>query len=100
MPFDAVFAALVTNTTRVIGNGPAGYYMYSSLALPWTAQHLLGDQRAAGAIALGIGEVALVVAVAALLVRGAGLAAFTGPVPEGQRPAELTGRLLDARAHQ
>lgn len=100
MPFDAVFAAMVTNTTRVIGNGPAGANMYSSLALPWTVRDLLGDQHVAGAVALGIGELALLVAVAALLARWAGVEALTGPAADGTRPVELADRLAAARAHR
>lgn len=68
MPGDAVFAAAVMNTHRVIGNGPAGYLMYTALHLPWVPD-LLADQWAGGVAALAIGEVALLVALAAVLAR-------------------------------
>ncbi|GAA4827124.1 bifunctional copper resistance protein CopD/cytochrome c oxidase assembly protein [Saccharopolyspora rosea] len=68
MPADALFAAAVMNTHRVIGNGPAGANMYSALALPW-ARDLPADQWTAGLIALLIGELSLLVALAALLLR-------------------------------
>lgn len=101
MPFDAVFAALVTNSPWVIGNGPAGYAMYSSLALPWTARTLLADQHTAGAVALGLGELALVIAVAASLLRWAGVRALIpDSAPDGQRPGQVLERLLGARARR
>ena len=99
MPFDAVFAALVTNAPWVIGNGPAGYAMYSSLALPWTATTLLADQHTAGAVALGLGELALVIAVAAALLRWAGVQALApDPAANEQGPGPLLERLFGARA--
>ena len=68
MPGDAVFAAAVMNTHRVIGNGPASYLMFDALHLPWVGD-LLGDQWVGGVLALVIGEVALLVALAAVLAR-------------------------------
>lgn len=84
MPFDIVFGAMVMTTGRVIGNGPAGANMYSALALPWVPS-LLADQHLAGGIALAIGEVTLLAAMAALLLRwnridaaeGSGLGDYT-----------------------
>lgn len=98
MPFGAVFAALVTNTTRVIGDGPGGGNMYSSLALPWLGGDLLGDQRAAGGIALALGELALLAAVAALLLRWNGSGSRLGTGPEDGSVADLSGELLRGRA--
>lgn len=69
MPVDAVFAALVTDCPWVIGDGDAGANMYSSLALPWLHGDLLGDQRVAGAVALALGELAMLAALAAVLLR-------------------------------
>lgn len=66
MPGDAVFAAAVMNTHRVIGNGPSGYLMYTALHLPWVPD-LLADQWVGGVAALVVGEVALLVALAAVL---------------------------------
>lgn len=70
-PFTAVFAALVIASPRVLGDGPAGYNMYSSLHLPWIqgVPGLLADQRLGGVIALVIGEVGLFAAVVVLLMR-------------------------------
>lgn len=68
MPFDAVLAASIMNTPRVIGNGPAGDMMYSALALPWVRDPLT-DQWTAGVAALVIGEISLLVALAALMLR-------------------------------
>jgi putative copper resistance protein D len=70
-PFTAVFAALVVASPRVLGNGPAGYNMYTALDLPWIpgVPGLLADQRLGGVIALVIGEVGLFAAVVVLLVR-------------------------------
>ena len=72
-PFTAVFAALVIASPRVLGDGPVGYNMYSSLHLPWIhgVPGLLADQRLGGLIALVIGEVGLFAAVVVLLVRWA-----------------------------
>lgn len=67
MPVHAVFAALVTAAPWVIGNGDAGANTYSSLALPWVGGHLLADQRTAGAIALALGEAAMLLALVAVL---------------------------------
>jgi putative copper resistance protein D len=68
MPGDAVFAAAVMNTHRVLGNGPASYLMYDALHLPWIGG-LLGDQWTGGVLALAIGELSLLVALAAVLAR-------------------------------
>lgn len=68
MPSDIVFGAMLISGRTVIGNGWAGANMYSALALPWV-HNLLADQRTAGELALLIGEVALQVAVVALVVR-------------------------------
>jgi putative copper resistance protein D len=68
MPADVVFAAAVLNTHRIIGNGAGGFNFYQALALPWVSS-LSGDQHAAGIVALAVGEVALMVALAALLPR-------------------------------
>jgi hypothetical protein len=69
MPAGAGFAVLVADWPTVIGNGPGSSNMYSSLALPWTAGRLLADQQTAAQWTLGLGEVALLVAVAALIWR-------------------------------
>jgi putative copper resistance protein D len=69
MPFGAVFAALLARWPTAIGNGPASSNMYSSLALPWTVGRLLADQQIAAALALGLGEAALLVAVGSLVWR-------------------------------
>ncbi len=68
MPFDTVFAAALMTTHSVIGNGDAGANMYQALALPWVPS-LLADQRIAGEVALGIGELVLFVAGVVLLLR-------------------------------
>ena len=67
MPGDALLAVAVMDTHRVIGNGPAGYLMYDALHLPWV--ELLTDQWLGGVAALVIGEVSLLVALAAVLAR-------------------------------
>jgi putative copper resistance protein D len=72
MPFDSVFAAILMTTPTVVGNGAAGDDMYSSLGLPWVSS-LLGDQRAAGLLALIIGEASLLIAIVALLTRWSSL---------------------------
>lgn len=72
MPFDSVFAAILMTSHTVVGNGPAGDNMYNSLALPWV-RSLLGDQRAAGLLALIIGEATLLIAVVALLAHWSSL---------------------------
>jgi cytochrome c oxidase assembly factor CtaG/putative copper export protein len=72
MPFDSVFAAILLTTKTVVGNGPAGDNMYQSLALPWVTS-LLGDQHAAGLLALIIGEATLLIAIIALLVHWSSL---------------------------
>jgi putative copper resistance protein D len=68
MPADILFAALIIDTPRVIGNGMAAAQMYQALHLPWVP-HLLADQRLAGILALVIGELALLGMIAVLLVR-------------------------------
>jgi len=68
MPADIVFGAALIGTHRVIGNGPASSNMYQALALPWVPD-LLSDQRLAGLLALGIGELTLFVVLAALVSR-------------------------------
>lgn len=68
MPADVVFGAFLISTGRVVGNGPLSANMYQALALPWVPD-LAADQRAGGLIALVLGEVALAVVLAALLVR-------------------------------
>ncbi|WP_162834303.1 cytochrome c oxidase assembly protein [Amycolatopsis circi] len=68
MPADVVFGAFLISTGRVVGNGPESSNMYQALALPWVPD-LAADQRAGGLIALVIGEVALAVVLASLLVR-------------------------------
>jgi cytochrome c oxidase assembly factor CtaG/putative copper export protein len=68
MPFDTVFAAVLMTTHSVIGNGPAGANMYQALALPWVPS-LLADQQLAGELALGIGELALLVAALGVLAQ-------------------------------
>jgi putative copper resistance protein D len=68
MPFDILFGALLISTHRVIGNGSAGSNFYQALALPWV-HSLLADQRTAGEIALAVGEVCLLLVIAALLLR-------------------------------
>ncbi|HEX7662615.1 MAG TPA: cytochrome c oxidase assembly protein [Pseudonocardiaceae bacterium] len=68
MPFDILFGALLISTRQVIGNGTAGANMYTALALPWVSD-LLADQRVAGEIALGLGEVSLLLAIAVLALR-------------------------------
>lgn len=67
-PFTTVFAALVMTDRSVIGNGYHSANMYTALDLPWV-HSLLGDQRLAGELALGIGEAALFAAVVVLLLR-------------------------------
>lgn len=69
MPPGALFAAVLATTTRVVGDGEASSNMYSSLALPWTRGDLLGDQRVAAVVSLGLGEAALVAALAVVLVQ-------------------------------
>lgn len=69
MPFGAVFAVVLATLRSVVGDGPAGANMYSSLALPWTAGRLLADQHVAAAIALGFGEVFLLLPIGVLLWR-------------------------------
>ncbi len=68
MPADAVFTAAIMNTHRVIGNGAAAANVYSALDLPWVPD-LLADQFTGGVIALIISEVALLVALGALVLR-------------------------------
>lgn len=68
MPADIVFGALVITTDRVIGNGPASSLFYQALDLPWVSS-LLADQWLAGVLALVIGELTLLLALAVLLVR-------------------------------
>lgn len=68
MPCDIVFGAALINTRSVIGNGPSAANMYSALALPWVPSPLT-DQHTAGLIALAVGEVSLLVAIAALIAR-------------------------------
>jgi putative copper resistance protein D len=46
--------------------------MYTSLGLPWVTS-LLGDQHAAGLLALIIGEASLLIAIVALLTRWSSL---------------------------
>ena len=80
MPADIVFGALLIGTHRIVGNGPASSNMYQALALPWVSD-LAADQRAAGLIALAIGEVTLAVVLVALLTRwtrddGTGFASY------------------------
>lgn len=70
MPADIVFGALLIGTDRVIGNGPAASMMYQALALPWVPD-LHADQALGGILALVLGELALFVALAALLGRWA-----------------------------
>lgn len=67
MPADVVFGAVVINTNRILGDGAAGANMYSALDLPWVPS-LAADQRLAGGLALGLAELSLLVALAALLV--------------------------------
>lgn len=66
MPVDVVFAAAVINTHRILGNGAAGANMYSALNLPWVTS-LAADQRRAGAWALGLAELSLLLALAVLV---------------------------------
>jgi putative copper resistance protein D len=68
MPCDIVFGAALINTRTVIGNGPSAANMYSALALPWVPSPLT-DQHTAGLIALAVGEVSLLLAIAALIAR-------------------------------
>jgi cytochrome c oxidase assembly factor CtaG/putative copper export protein len=68
MPADIVFAAVLINTRRVIGNGVAAANFYQALKLPWVP-NLLADQRCAGMLALAIGELTLFVVMVALLLR-------------------------------
>jgi cytochrome c oxidase assembly factor CtaG/putative copper export protein len=68
MPADILFGALLIGTRQVIGNGPASSNMYQALALPWV-HGLAADQRTAGVIALVLGELALFVALVALVGR-------------------------------
>jgi putative copper resistance protein D len=67
-PFTALFAAAVVTTRRVLGDGAAGYNMYSALHLPWVSS-LLAEQRVGGVVALTVGEISLFVAMAVLLRR-------------------------------
>jgi putative copper resistance protein D len=82
MPFDVVFGAMLISGRTVIGNGSAAADMYSALGLPWV-RDLLADQRLAGELALLIGEVALQVAVVALVVRWRDLDLATGHIRSG-----------------
>ncbi|HVV11999.1 cytochrome c oxidase assembly protein [Amycolatopsis sp.] len=68
MPADVVFGAVLMSIHRVIGNGPASAEMYQALALPWVPD-LHADQRLAGLLALILGELALLVVLAALVAR-------------------------------
>jgi putative copper resistance protein D len=68
MPADVIFAAVVLNTHRIIGNGAGSFNFYQALDLPWVSS-LASDQHAAGLIALVVGEIALLGALAALLPR-------------------------------
>lgn len=106
MPFDVLFGALVIGSHRILGNGAAGANMYSALGLPWVPS-LAADQRLAGALALVLGELALLIALVALVVgwrraehrddtgyeqllaalRSAGRAAPVGPVEAAQPQA-------------
>jgi putative copper resistance protein D len=67
MPFDVLFGALVIGSHRILGNGAAGANMYSALGLPWVPS-LAADQRLAGALALVLGELALLIALVAVVV--------------------------------
>jgi cytochrome c oxidase assembly factor CtaG/putative copper export protein len=67
-PFGAVFAALVMTTHHVLGNSLSAANMYSSLLLSWHP-NLLAVQRTGGVVALVIGDVALVAAIAILAAR-------------------------------
>jgi putative copper resistance protein D len=66
MPFDVLFGALVLGSHRILGNGAAGANMYSALGLPWVPS-LAADQRLAGALALVLGELALLIALVAVV---------------------------------
>lgn len=68
MPADILFGAMLIGTGRIVGNGPASSNMYQALALPWVPS-LAADQRVGGLVALALGELALFVALAALLAR-------------------------------
>lgn len=68
MPAQVVLSALMMNTERVIGDGPAGANMYTALALPWVPD-LLADQWLAGVIALVICEITLFAALVVLVAR-------------------------------
>ncbi|MGH3438915.1 MAG: cytochrome c oxidase assembly protein [Sciscionella sp.] len=100
MPFDIVFGAAVIGTHRIIGNGAAGANMYAALALPWV-HSLLADQRLGGEIALLLGESALFVAMAALLLRWSsvdnaagtsGLGGYRTLTADVRRDASVAGR--------
>jgi cytochrome c oxidase assembly factor CtaG/putative copper export protein len=68
MPADVVFGAVLMTTKRVIGNGVAASNMYQALALPWESD-LHADQVLAGLLALIIGELALLLVLAVLVLR-------------------------------
>ncbi|WP_236794470.1 cytochrome c oxidase assembly protein [Amycolatopsis sp. GM8] len=70
MPADILFGAILIGGDRIVGNGPASSNLYQALALPWVPD-LAADQRAAGLIALVLGELTLLVALGALLARWA-----------------------------
>ena len=66
MPFDVLFGALVIGSHRILGNGAAGANMYSALGLPWVPS-LAADQRLAGALALVLAELSLLIALVAVV---------------------------------
>jgi cytochrome c oxidase assembly factor CtaG/putative copper export protein len=66
MPFDIVLGAAILGSGRILGDGRTSANMYSSLALPWVGS-LRADQRLGGYLVLGVGELAFLVALGALV---------------------------------
>ncbi|MFY1702922.1 cytochrome c oxidase assembly protein [Micromonospora sp. WMMA1923] len=67
MPVCVVFATVVVNSDRIIGNGFSSGNMYTALDLPW-ATDFTADQRLGGYLALAIGEACMLVLLALLLL--------------------------------